>query len=185
MSLSVCHTRLAGVEVLRGKRIGDARGFLERLFCSEALSDVLQERRIMQINHTHTEGKGTVRGLHFQYPPASEMKFVHCLSGRIFDVAADLRANSSTCGQWHGEILSGDEPKTFVIPEGVAHGFQLLSETCDILYLHTAPYSPEAEGGLNACDERLAIDWPLPIGLRSERDRLLPSLGPEFAKVEL
>src|ERR1700755_1085117 len=131
---------VAGVRLLRGRRLGDERGFLERLFCRESLREILGDRTIVQINHTRTLGRGTVRGLHFQRPPFAEMKLVHCLRGRIFDVAADLRTHSPTPHKWHGEILSDEEPRTLVIPEGVAHGFQVLSDDCELIYLHTAAY---------------------------------------------
>ena len=184
MSLSVAETSIPGVQLSHGVRRGDERGFLERLFCENALAELLGDRRIVQVNHTRTVGSGTVRGLHFQLPPAAEMKFVHCLSGRIFDVAVDLRADSPTLHRWHGETLDGDEPTTLIIPEGIAHGFQLLSERCDLLYFHTAAYDPELERGVDALDPALAIEWPLPVERRSQRDQALPRIGagvPEIA----
>jgi dTDP-4-dehydrorhamnose 3,5-epimerase len=185
VTLSIANTEIDGVRLVTGTRLADPRGFLERVFCVGDLGEILQGRTVVQVNHTRTVRKGTVRGLHFQYPPAAEMKLVHCLSGSIFDVAADLRAGSPTQRRWHGEILSADEPKTLVIPEGVAHGFQLLSDSCDILYFHTAPYRREAEGGVNACDPALSINWPLPLRLQSERDAGLPMLDCQFTEVAL
>jgi dTDP-4-dehydrorhamnose 3,5-epimerase len=180
VSFVVEPTGIAGVQVVRRKRIGDARGYLERLFCAGDLADVMGNRSIMQINRTRTVGRGTVRGMHFQYSPAAETKFVTCLSGELFDVAVDLRAGSSTYGRWHGEVLSAAQPTTLVIPEGAAHGFQVLSDECELLYLHTASYDPANESGVNACDPLLAINWPLPVGLRSDRDQGLPRLGDQF-----
>ena len=185
MTLTVGGTAIEGVRTVRGTRRGDARGFLERLFCEGELAAILEGRRIVQVNRTRTEGKGTVRGLHFQFPPSAEMKFVHCLSGQIFDVAADLRSESPTLHRWHGQMLDGDEGGTVVIPEGVAHGFQLLSESCDILYFHTAAYDPDREGGIDATDPALAIEWPLAIERRSERDAALPRIGTGATEIVL
>ena len=150
------------------------------MFCSQELAELLGDRRIAQINHTFTAKTGTVRGMHFQHPPHAETKYVACLRGTVFDVAVDLRRDSPTFLHWHGEVLSGDNHRTLVIPEGFAHGFQTLIEDCEMLYLHTHPYVPGAEGGLNAMDSRLAIAWPLPISERSARDTDHPLLTEEF-----
>ena len=127
-------------------------------------------RTIRQINHTLTQGEGPVRGLHFQFPPHAEMKIVSCLRGKIFDVVVDIRRNSPTFLMHYARILSEKNFLSLVIPEGCAHGFQALTPECEIIYLHTADYEPSSEGGLNALDERLAIDWPRAVENRSERD---------------
>lgn len=163
-------TPLSGLKVLVRKPLGDSRGYLERMFCLDELNEVFGERRIVQINHTLTQTKGTVRGMHFQYAPHAEMKFVSCLRGSVFDVAVDLRKDSSTFLQWHAEPLSADNHRTLVIPEGFAHGFQTLTDDCEMLYLHTATYAPQAEAGLNPQDAKLGIAWPLPISEISPRD---------------
>jgi len=135
------------------------------------LEEIIGNRRIMQINHTLTRKAGTLRGLHFQHPPHSEMKLISCLRGDVFDVAVDLRKESNTFLQWHGEILSEKNHRTICIPEGFAHGFQALTKNCELIYLHTASYRPDAEAGLNAVDPELSIIWPMPIVERSERDQ--------------
>lgn len=163
-------TRLPGIQVVVRKPLGDGRGYLERMFCVDELHDVFGGRRIVQINHTLTQNKGTVRGMHFQHAPHAEMKFVSCLRGSVFDVAVDLRKGSPTFLQWHAELLSADNYKTLAIPEGFAHGFQTLTDDCEMLYLHTAAYAPGAEAGLNPQDAKLAITWPLPIAGISLRD---------------
>ncbi len=163
-------TPLEGVHVLHRKLISDSRGFLERIYCQKTLSGVLLNRTIRQINHTLTQGEGTVRGLHFQFPPHAEMKIVSCLRGEIFDVVVDIRRNSPTFLMYYAVILSEKNFLSLVMPEGCAHGFQVLSPECEMVYLHTADYEPSSEGGLNALDKRLAIDWPRPIINRSERD---------------
>lgn len=161
---------IEGLRILQRKPRGDHRGYLDRLFCMEELQEVLAGRRIEQVNHTLTRSRGTVRGLHFQHPPLAEMKFVHCLRGEVFDVAVDLRRGSPTFLCWHAEALSEGSHKTFVIPEGFAHGFQALTDECEMLYFHTAAYRQEAEGGLHPQDPRLAIAWPLPVAGLSPRD---------------
>ena len=179
----ILDTPLAGLRILQRKPIGDSRGYLERLFCSEELQALAPGRHIAQINHTLTAARGTVRGMHFQRPPHAEIKFVSCLRGEVFDVAVDLRDNSPTFLRWHAEVLSADNYKTLVIPEGFAHGFQTLTDDCEMLYFHTAAYQPGAEGGLNAQDPRLAIHWPLPVAGQSQRDAAHPLLGEDFTGV--
>lgn len=174
-------TLLAGVSVIQRHPMGDARGYLERLFCQEELQPLIGTRSIVQINHTLTARAGTVRGMHFQHPPHAEMKLVSCLRGEVFDVAVDLRKGSPTYLKCHAERLSGDNHKTFVIPEGFAHGFQTLTDDCELLYLHTAAYEKDAEGGFDALDAALAIDWPLPILERSARDQAYAPITADFA----
>ena len=176
----VLATPIAGLQVLQSKPIGDDRGYLERLFCMDELQALLPGKRIEQINHTLTSGRGTVRGLHFQHPPHAETKFVHCLRGEVFDVAVDLRRGSPTFLRWHAEVLSAANHRTFVIPEGFAHGFQALADDCEMLYFHTAAYRQTAEGGLHAKDPRLAIRWPLPVAGLSPRDAAHAFLDAHF-----
>jgi dTDP-4-dehydrorhamnose 3,5-epimerase len=163
-------TALHGLAVLQRLPLGDARGFLERLYCADELANLLGQRRIVQVNHTHTALTGTVRGMHFQHPPHAETKLVSCLAGAVFDVAVDIRRDSLTFLHWHGEILSADNHRSLLIPEGFAHGFQTLSTDCQMLYLHTHAHHPEAEGGLHPQDPRLGITWPLPVAQLSARD---------------
>lgn len=163
-------TALAGVMVVQRKPMGDARGFLERIFCTDELAEIFGERRIIQINRTRTQACGTVRGLHFQHAPHMEAKLVSCLAGAVWDVAVDLRRNSPTFLKWHAERLSADNHTSLFIPEGCAHGFQTLSDGCELLYLHTHAYTPDAEGGVPPEDARLGIQWPLPVTGLSPRD---------------
>lgn len=179
----ILSTDIGDLQVLQRKLVGDSRGYLERMFCAEELNGVLSGRQIVQVNHTLTAKRGTVRGLHYQHPPYAETKFVSCLRGEVFDVAVDLRNNSPTLLHWHAEVLSADNHKTFVIPAGFAHGFQALTDDCEMLYFHTAAYRPGAEGGLNAQDPRLAIQWPLPVAGLSPRDAEHPLLGDDFTGV--
>ena len=179
----ILDTPLDGLKLIQRKPLGDTRGYLERMFCVEELKSIISGDDIVQINHTLTEKRGTVRGLHFQYPPHAETKFVSCLRGEVFDVAVDLRRHSPTLLRWHAEILSASNHKTFAIPEGFAHGFQALTDACEMLYFHTASYRPEAEGGLNVRDSRLAIQWPQAMTELSRRDAAHPVLTDDFQGV--
>ena len=173
-------TPLAGLKLVQRKRIEDARGFLSRFYCAEEFKAYGFNKPISQINHTLTRQKGAVRGLHYQQPPYAEAKLVSCLKGEIFDVAVDLRKDSPTFLHWHGEVLSDNNQRSFLIPEGFAHGFQTLTEDCELIYLHSAPYVKEAEAALNVTDTRLGITWPLDITELSERDRSHPMLKLDF-----
>lgn len=173
-------TALAGVVVVKRKPIGDARGFLERLYCADEMTELFGERRIAQINRTRTAARGTVRGLHFQHPPHAEAKLVSCTAGAVWDIAVDLRQDSPTFLQWHAERLSAENHTSLFIPEGCAHGFQTLVDDCELLYLHSHAYAPGAEGGVQVEDPRLGIKWPLPVAGLSPRDAAHPPLTREF-----
>ena len=176
-------TPIADLRVLQRKPLGDNRGYLERMFCTDELDAILAGRHIVQVNQTLTANRGTVRGMHFQHPPHAETKFVSCLRGEVFDVAVDLRRDSSTFLCWHAETLSADNHRTLVIPEGFAHGFQTQTDDCEMLYFHTTAYQLGTEGGLNAQDPRLAIQWPLPVAGLSPRDAAHPLLSDDFTGV--
>ncbi len=176
----VMTTPISDLRVLRRKPIEDARGFFELMFCVHELADILAGRQILQINRSLTRLRGAVRGMHYQKPPSAEMKLVTCIRGRVFDVAVDIRRGSPTFLQWHGIELSADNHLTYVIPEGFAHGFQTLEEDCELLYLTTAFYNPRLEDGIHPLDRRVRINWPLPMGLLSDRDAQRVPLSDEF-----
>jgi dTDP-4-dehydrorhamnose 3,5-epimerase len=174
---------LAGLKRIERQRLGDSRGFLARIFCADELAFAGWSSPIAQINQTLTARRGTVRGMHFQYPPNSEMKLVSCIRGEIWDVAVDLRAGSNTYLHWHAESLSAENGCAMLIPEGFAHGFQALSDNVELLYCHSKPYAGHAEGGLNPLDPRLQIQWPLPIVEMSQRDAQHPALTNSFTGI--
>jgi dTDP-4-dehydrorhamnose 3,5-epimerase len=177
---TVTPTPLAGLQCIERQRLGDSRGTLARLFCADELAAAGWVSPIAQINHTTTALAGTVRGMHYQRPPHAEMKLVSCLHGEVWDVAVDLRADSPTFLQWHGQVLCATNRCALLIPEGFAHGFQTLTDDVTLLYCHSRAYAPESEGGLNPLDARLAITWPQAIALISDRDKNHPLLGAEF-----
>jgi len=178
-------TPLAGLTLVQRTAIEDRRGFLSRFFCADEFRAAGLGKPIAQINHTLTRGSGTVRGMHFQNPPHAETKLVSCLQGEIFDVAVDLRRGSPTFLHWHGELLTADNRRSLLIPEGFAHGFQTLTADCELIYLHTDSYHPESEGALNAADPRLGIAWPLAITEISERDRNHKPIEQDFQGIVL
>lgn len=176
---------LAGLKRLQRKRLGDHRGFLERLFCADELEAIGWKKPIAQINLTHTIEKGTVRGMHFQYSPHAEMKLVTCIKGTVWDVAVDLRMGSPTFLSWYAQLLSANNLLTLLIPEGFAHGFQTMTEDAELLYFHSIPHVSEAEAGINPRDLKLGIEWPLPITKISERDENHPIVDQNFKGIRL
>jgi dTDP-4-dehydrorhamnose 3,5-epimerase len=173
-------TPLPDLQVVDTESSGDARGRFERLFCTQAWAALRADLHIVQINLSSTVRRGTIRGLHYQRAPAAEAKLIRCVRGHVFDVAVDLRAGSPTFLRWHAIELCAEQPREVFIPEGFAHGFQALSDDVQLLYLHTAPWTPSCEGGLRFDDPRLAINWPLPAIQVSDRDRTHPLLNGDF-----
>lgn len=184
-SFDITLTPLDGVLKVQRQRKGDTRGFLSRIFCSNFMADLGWVTPIAQINHTLTQEIGTVRGMHFQHPPFAEMKLVSCIRGAIWDVAVDLRKGSPTFLHWHAELLSQNNQSALLLPEGVAHGFQVLEPDSELLYCHSAPYNPIAEAGLHPMDPSFAISWPLEVKNLSERDRSQLFINDAFAGVVL
>ncbi|MEO5327905.1 MAG: dTDP-4-dehydrorhamnose 3,5-epimerase [Magnetococcus sp. THC-1_WYH] len=178
--MNIFPTPIPDLKVVETTPHTDMRGAFVRLYCERELADLVSPRRIVQINHSRTVTVGAVRGLHFQRPPHAEMKLVRCLRGKVWDVAVDLRQDSPTFLRWHAEELTPANTRMMVIPEGFAHGFQVLEADSELLYLHTAFYTPEAEGGLRHDDPRLGIHWPFVVTDLSHRDASHPMVGQSF-----
>lgn len=183
--LEIVDTPMAGLKLIQRKPIGDSRGYFERLFCAGELQALLAGKGIRQINHSLTAKRGSVRGMHFQYPPHAEIKVVSCIRGAVFDVAVDLRRDSPTFMQWHGEVLTPESHRSLFIPEGFAHGFQTLVDDCELLYFHTMDYMTSAEDGLNVRASLPGIQWPEEITDLSVRDASLPFPGPQFSGITI
>ncbi|SCY87124.1 dTDP-4-dehydrorhamnose 3,5-epimerase [Desulfoluna spongiiphila] len=171
---------LAGAYIIQPEPHGDKRGKFARLVCMDELKKIGHSKEITQVNYSLTRKKGTVRGMHFQYAPAKEIKMVKCSRGAVFDVIVDLRKDSPTLLQWHGTVLSAQNMKMMYVPEGFAHGFQTLEDDCELLYFHTEYYSPEHEGAFRYDDPLMGIDWPEEITEISQRDNLHPLLQEGF-----
>lgn len=174
--MRISTTPIANLVVVDTTPFVDHRGEFSRYFCMQELAPVLGERRIVQINHSVTRAVGAVRGLHYQRAPHAEMKLVRCLRGRVWDVAVDLRPDSPTLLHWHAEELSAANHRMLVIPEGFAHGFQVLEPESELLYLMTAPHRPEMAAGIRHDDPCVAIGWPLTITDISVQDEFWPPL---------
>ena len=183
--LEVISHRIGGLATIKHFPVSDDRGRFRRIFCRKTLGTLLEGREVTQINHSRTKVEGTVRGMHFQFSPLSEVKVVTCMRGAVWDVAVDLRKGSPTFLQYQGVTLSEDDDCSFFVPEGFAHGFQTLAPDSELLYLHTADFDADSEGSVNATDPMLGIDWPRPISNRSERDSQVPMLDFRFQGVSL
>lgn len=183
--LDIFPTPINGLHRIVSRPMGDSRGHFSRLFCADELAAAGWTDPIAQANLTYTRQKNTVRGLHFQHPPYAELKMVRCLRGEVWDVVVDIRAGSSTFLKWYAIPLSPANLTALLIPRGCAHGFQTLTDDVEMLYLHSAIYAQDSEGGLNITDPTLSIDWPLPIGEISPRDQSFPLLSPDFKGIVL
>ena len=154
----------------------DPRGAFGRLFCAETFAEAGLVSQWAQTNLSRSTQRGTLRGMHYQTAPFAETKLLVCLAGRIHDVLVDLRPQSATYGQWCALELDGALGSGVYIPEGIAHGFQTLSDDVMLHYSHSRPYSPAHQAGVAFDDPDLAIQWPLPPVAVSERDLTLPRL---------
>lgn len=181
----IVETTLSGLFLINRKPISDQRGFFSRFFCAEEFKEIGLIKPIAQMNHTLTKSRGAIRGMHFQKEPYTETKIITCIQGEILDVVIDIRKGSPTFLQWHSELLSAENQTSLYVPDGFAHGFQTMTENCQLLYLHSNVYTPKAEGALNALDPAIGIDWPLEITEMSERDRNHPMFDSEFKGIEI
>lgn len=165
-------TILKGSFVIDLNTVQDDRGWFMRTYSKDQFEkNIGFEKEWVQMNQSFTVKKGSIRGMHFQLKPFSEIKLVRCIAGEVFDVIIDLRKNSSTFLKWFGINLSSQNKKMIYIPEGFAHGFQTLSENAELVYQHSEYYEPEAEAGIKYNDQAVNIHWPLEITAISERDK--------------
>lgn len=164
-------TPLAGAFILDVEERRDSRGLFARTYCRKEFEEHGLDGNLIQGNLSFNHRKGTLRGLHFQYPPAAESKLVRCTRGSILDVIVDLRPESPTFLRHTSVELTADNRRSFFVPVRFAHGYQVLEDGTEVAYLTGAYYAPEYEGGLPYDDPRLAIQWPLPATEMSERDR--------------
>ena len=147
-----------GLLLVQPRVFGDERGFfMESYKCSEFVQNGI-DVNFIQDNHSMSE-KGVLRGLHYQLYPKAQAKLVRCIRGTIFDVAVDIRQNSSSFGKWFGLILSEENKKMLYIPEGFAHGFAVISDKAELIYKTTNEYSPDLDRGIRWNDPDIAIDW--------------------------
>lgn len=178
-------TPLEGAYTIELEKRGDDRGFFARFFCENEFAAQGLETSFVQVNNSLTAKKGTLRGLHYQLPPASEVKVVRCLRGALWDVILDLRAGSPTFGKWYGTELSAENRTMMYVPRGFAHAFITLTDDTEALYLVSDFYAPEQERGVRFDDPAHGIDWPIAPAEVSDKDRGWPDLEPEFHGFEL
>ncbi|OGM93691.1 MAG: dTDP-4-dehydrorhamnose 3,5-epimerase [Parcubacteria group bacterium RIFCSPHIGHO2_02_FULL_48_10b] len=164
-------TKIDGVYVIEYEVWKDERGYFDRLFCKDELAKSGIQFDIVQINHSFSKYKGTLRGLHFQKEPKAQDKMAKCLRGALYDVAVDLRKDSPTYGQWIAEELSEENKKMLLVPKGCAHGFQTLTDNCEVIYFMSEFYSPEHSFGIPWDDPLLGIEWPILNPILSEKDK--------------
>ncbi len=179
------NTKIKDLKIIKNNSFKDNRGSLARVFCNDFFSQLGWNKPIAQINYTSTKNKGTVKGMHYQIPPLSELKIVRCIKGKIFDVVVDLRKESKTFMKWHSEILTEDNGKCTMVLEGFAHGYQSLSDNCDIIYCHSAPYSKDHERAINPLDKLLGINWPIEISLISQKDKNIKMIDENFIGIDI
>ena len=178
-------TPLEGSYLIEPVPFKDERGWFARTYSKDEFEKIGHTKEWVQLNHSVTFKKGTIRGMHFQFPPHSEIKMVRCVAGSIFDVIIDVRQNSPTFLQWYGAELSADNKQMLYIPEGFAHGFQALTDGVELIYHHSEFYTRGSEGGIRYNDPRVNISWPLPVTAISERDESHPLLDNTFNGIKL
>jgi dTDP-4-dehydrorhamnose 3,5-epimerase len=168
-------TELEGTVLIEPMVHADERGFFLETFRRDVWAEHGVEIDVVQHNHSRST-RGTLRGLHFQTEPG-QAKLVRCARGSIFDVAVDLRRDSSTYGRWEGQLLDDESHRQLYVPIGFAHGFVVLSDVADVAYLCSSTYDPATEAGIAWDDPDVGVDWPIADPLVSERDRGAPALA--------
>ncbi len=176
-------TKLQGAFVIDIERREDGRGHFARAFCQREFADHGLEPVIAQANVAYNHRRGTVRGMHFQYPPAAETKLVRATRGAILDVIVDLRPESPTYLEHIAAELSAANGRSLYVPRRFAHGYQVLEDGTETSYMVGEFYAPELESGLRVDDPALGIEWPLPAGDMSDKDRVWPLLSEVEADV--
>jgi dTDP-4-dehydrorhamnose 3,5-epimerase len=168
---------LAGVWVIDLELREDDRGFFARSYSDEEFATRELNIRWPQCNVSFTRRRGMVRGMHFQAEPKPETKLVRCTAGSVFDVVVDVRRESPSFGQWAGFELTAENRRALYIPGGIAHGFQCLSDDCEMFYQMSEVYFPELARGLRWNDPQVDIHWPIASAFLSDRDLKLPLLS--------
>src|SRR4051812_30522925 len=176
-------TRLRGAFILDLESRDDNRGFFARVFCRRELAQHGLNPVIAQVNIAFSKRKGTLRGMHFQFPPAAETKLVRCTRGAILDIIVDLRPESPTYLEHVAVELTADNHRALYVPERFAHGYQVLEDATETSYEVGEFYTPDSEGGLMYDDPALGLTWPLPVAEISPKDSawtLLDAIEPEM-----
>jgi dTDP-4-dehydrorhamnose 3,5-epimerase len=170
-------TELPGVMILTPRRFADARGWFSETWSAAAMADAGLDLAFVQDNHSRSEAKGTLRGLHFQAPPEAQDKLVRCTRGAVRDVAVDIRTGSPSFGRWVAVELSAANGRQLLVPKGFLHGFVTLTEGAEVQYKCTAAYSPAHDQAVRWNDPTLGIDWGVAAPILSEKDAGAPLLA--------
>jgi dTDP-4-dehydrorhamnose 3,5-epimerase len=176
-------TRISGVTLITPDLFADERGFFARTWGLDVFEANGIDARVVQRNLSYNRHAGTLRGMHYQLPPHGEAKLVSCLTGRVFDVAIDLRSDSPTFGKWFGAELSAGTGVMLYIPKGCAHGYQALEPESNVEYLITEFYHPESVAGVRWNDPSFGVRWPVEPTVMNERDRSWPDFEPARAEL--
>ena len=177
-------TKLKGAFIIDIQRHEDPRGFFARGFCQREFEEHGLKPVIAQGNIAHNRTKGTIRGMHFQFPPAAETKLVRCTRGAIVDIIVDLRPESATYLQHIAVELTGDNYRALYVPERFAHGYQTLEDKTDTSYSVGEFYAPGTEGGLLYNDPRLGLEWPLSVRVISDKDKVWKPLSEQETELK-
>jgi len=169
-------TQLPGSYLINLELIEDDRGFFSRFYCLDKFKSVGLNTYWPQVNNSLSKREGTLRGLHFQRPPHSEVKLIRCLSGAIWDVIVDLRKSSPFFGKWYAAELSAQNRTAMYVPQGFAHGFITLMPNTEVIYFVSCSFAPEAEGALVWNDPDVGIKWPILPKVISEKDKIAPRI---------
>jgi dTDP-4-dehydrorhamnose 3,5-epimerase len=171
-------TSLQDAVLISPTRRGDERGWFARTFCRDTFAAQGLEQQFVQQNSSLSRTRGTLRGMHFQGGAAAEVKLLRCVSGAVCDIIIDLRPESPSFKRWEAFELSAENGAMLYVPRGFAHGFQTLTPDVEMTYLVSAPYTPEAEGGVRWNDPAFNLVWPLQPTVLSDKDRAWPDYQP-------
>ena len=163
---------------------GDERGFFARMYCEKEFAAAGLETRFVQANNSSNAQRGTLRGLHYQLPPDTEVKLVRCIRGALWDVIVDVRPGSPSFGRWFGAELTAQNRRMMYVPRGFAHGFITLTDDSELIYFVSDFYEPKQERGLRWNDPKIAIDWPIAPSVISEKDANWPDFESDWHGVE-
>ena len=178
-------TKLAGAYIVELDRRADLRGFFARSFCAAELKEHGVDFTPAQANISHSNLKGTLRGMHYQGAPVSETKFIRCIRGAVWDVIIDMRPDSPTYRQHLGVELSADNGRAIYVPDNFAHGNQALTDAAELFYLMGGAYTPGFERAVRYDDPAIGIEWPLPVTVIDQKDQSWPLLDSEPIQPEV
>ena len=178
-------TDLKDAFIIELEYFGDNRGKFARTFCKKEYQQINHHKEFVQFNFSQNTYKGALRGMHYQVSPSCEIKLVRCIKGKIYDVIIDIREGSPTFLKHIGVELSEENDRMIYIPEGFAHGFQTLTNNCQLIYHHTGYYSPSDERGIRFNDPLIGIQWPIEITEMSEKDKNHKYLDTNFKGIKI